>query len=65
LPAFHSRTAAAAQEWRTIQTFAAECRRHWPGAKITLRPNDPTEFAHSARIPVGVSDDQTEEQQNE
>jgi hypothetical protein len=39
-------------EWREIQKFTDECRRLWPGAKITLRPND--EFVHQARIPAGA-----------
>jgi hypothetical protein len=26
-------------ELREIQKFAAACRKQWPGAKITLRPN--------------------------
>jgi len=30
----------AAQEFYQIQKFAAACRRHWPGAKIVLRPNE-------------------------
>jgi hypothetical protein len=40
-----------AQEWRAIQEFTNECRRLWPGAKITLRPNDSFEFVQPARIP--------------
>jgi hypothetical protein len=31
-------------EWRQIKEFVAECRRHWPGAMIVLRPN-PTDAA--------------------
>jgi hypothetical protein len=31
-------------EWRVIQEFTAECRRLWPGATITLRPNDTDEI---------------------
>jgi hypothetical protein len=50
-----SRDLADAQEWRAIQNFAAECRRLWPGAKITLRPNDPNEFAQPCEYPAGVS----------
>lgn len=34
----------AADEWREIQKFTDECRRLWPGAKITLRPNDTDEI---------------------
>jgi hypothetical protein len=55
MPAQNSVAVRAAQEWRAIQKFTAECRRLWPGAKITLRPNDPNEFAQSARIPAGAS----------
>jgi hypothetical protein len=29
-----------AREFKQIQKFAAACRRLWPGAKITLRPNE-------------------------
>ena len=28
-----------AQEFQQIQKFVAECRRHWPGAIIVLRPD--------------------------
>jgi hypothetical protein len=31
-------TAAELREWQQIQKFAAECRRLWPGSKITIRP---------------------------
>jgi len=31
--------AANAREFQRIQTFAAACRRQWPGAVIVLRPN--------------------------
>ena len=31
--------AANAQEFHQIQQFVAECRRHWPGAMIVLRPD--------------------------
>jgi len=31
--------AANAQEFHQIQQFVAECRRHWPGAIIVLRPD--------------------------
>jgi hypothetical protein len=31
--------AANAQEFHQIQQFVAECRRLWPGAIITLRPD--------------------------
>jgi len=50
-----------AQEWRAIQQFAAECRRYWPGAAITIRPNAYYEFAQPVRTPVGASGEQTEE----
>jgi hypothetical protein len=36
--------AASLIEFRAIQKFTANCRKLWPGAKITLRPN--SEFVH-------------------
>jgi hypothetical protein len=33
------RPAANLFEFREIQRFTAACRKQWPGAKITLRPN--------------------------
>jgi hypothetical protein len=62
---FNSRTAAAAQEWRAIQKFTAECRRLWPGATIILRANDPDEFAQSAQIPAGTPGNPEKETNND
>jgi hypothetical protein len=45
LPIAPLKPAADLFELREIQKFAAACRRQWPDAKITLRPN--SEFARA------------------
>jgi hypothetical protein len=39
-------------EFRDIQKFVAACRKAWPGAKITLRPNSEFVREHDAE-PIG------------
>jgi hypothetical protein len=39
-------------EFREIQKFTAAVRKHWPGAKITLRPNSEFVCEHDA-APIG------------
>jgi hypothetical protein len=54
--------AANLLEIREIQKFMAACRQHWPGVKITLRPN--SEFAHKCGSPPDDPAIQTESRSN-
>jgi hypothetical protein len=42
-----------AREWSKIKRFVAACRRHWPGARITIRPDNclPPPFGASVLRP--------------
>jgi hypothetical protein len=52
LPIMALKPAADLFEFRDIQKFVAACRKEWPGAKITLRPNSEFVREHDAE-PTG------------
>jgi hypothetical protein len=52
LPLAPLKPAADLFEFRDIQKFVAACRKAWPGAKITLRPNSEFVREHDAE-PIG------------
>jgi hypothetical protein len=62
LPLAPLKPAADLFEFRDIQKFVAACRKVWPGAKITVRPNSEFVREHDAEpigYVVGMPDDRS------